>query len=291
MKTPTNIGGNNLAAFLLSATEMIVANLFTVTLKTGTILRYTDWDLPVTIGGTTWLTGPPNLSIGQIDETVGLQVATSNFSVSASPTDLISSTPILQTIARGDWDGAKILIQRLFMNESQVQIGYITRWFGELGKVAKVTRLGGTFTAKSMVARLATKMPLKVIQPACIHSLYDAGCGLNKVSFQASSSAQAGSTINTLKATLAAASGYYELGVVTFTSGLNNGFSYTVKGYVNGTPSIVTFQAPLRYAPAAGNTFLIVPGCDKLQTTCDVKFGNLGNFLGFPFVPSPETAI
>ena len=44
MKTPTNIGGNNLVTWLQSATEIRMADLYTITLKNGIALRYTSWD-------------------------------------------------------------------------------------------------------------------------------------------------------------------------------------------------------------------------------------------------------
>ena len=49
MKTPTNIGGNNLVTWLQSATEIRMADLYTITLKNGTALRYTCWDTNLTL--------------------------------------------------------------------------------------------------------------------------------------------------------------------------------------------------------------------------------------------------
>ena len=57
----------------------------------------------------------------------------------------------------------------------------------------------------------------------------------------------------------------------------------------NGSGIFVLTQ-PLPYAPAAGDNFTVYPGCDKSQRTCQLKFNNLANFAGFPYVPAPETA-
>jgi len=57
----------------------------------------------------------------------------------------------------------------------------------------------------------------------------------------------------------------------------------------SGSGIFVLTQA-LPYAPAAGDTFVVYPGCDKSQRTCRLKFNNLANFGGFPYVPAPETA-
>jgi hypothetical protein len=57
----------------------------------------------------------------------------------------------------------------------------------------------------------------------------------------------------------------------------------------NGSGVFVLTQ-PLPYAPAASDTFTVYPGCDKSQRTCQLKFNNIANFAGFPYVPAPETA-
>ncbi|HWX56665.1 MAG TPA: hypothetical protein VN176_18935 [Verrucomicrobiae bacterium] len=68
MKTPTNLNGNNLATWLQTATELRMADLYTITLKSGTVLRYTTWDSSLTVLGNTFLTGPPNIERTHIEE-------------------------------------------------------------------------------------------------------------------------------------------------------------------------------------------------------------------------------
>jgi len=82
-------------------------------------------------------------------------------------------------------------------------------------------------------------------------------------------------------------SGYFDLGTVTFTSGLNSGVSRTVK---SAAPGVVNFSLPLPYPPATGDMFTIYPGCDKIQSTCGAKFNNLSHFSGCPYIPAAETA-
>jgi hypothetical protein len=57
MKTPTNIGGNNLITFFQNNTEFKKAELYTITLKNGTVLRYTDWQTALTVLGVTFKRG------------------------------------------------------------------------------------------------------------------------------------------------------------------------------------------------------------------------------------------
>lgn len=86
--------------------------------------------------------------------------------------------------------------------------------------------------------------------------------------------------------------GYFTQGVITFTGGANAGLSRSVTGYTNPNGNgIVTIIDALPNVPAPGDRFTIQPGCSKELSTCDLKFNNLINFGGTPFVPVPETSL
>jgi hypothetical protein len=76
MKTPTNIGSNNLITWLGTATEIRMADLYTITLKSGTVIRLTTWDQTLTVLGNTFVTGPPNIERTAVEEKTGLDVST-----------------------------------------------------------------------------------------------------------------------------------------------------------------------------------------------------------------------
>lgn len=86
-----------------------------------------------------------------------------------------------------------------------------------------------------------------------------------------------------------ATNGYFSQGVITFTSGVNSGLSRVVIGYATG--GTVTILVGLPVAPASGDHFTIVPGCDKQQSTCQNKFNNLINIRATPYVPQPEAVL
>lgn len=48
---------------------------------------------------------------------------------------------------------------------------------------------------------------------------------------------------------------------------------------------------PLPYAPAAGDTFDVLPGCDKSLVVCQNTFNNVIHHGGFEFVPAPEQGL
>lgn len=288
MKTPTNIGGNNLITWLQTATEIRMADLYTITLKSGTVLRYTTWDASLTVLGNAFLTGPPSIRRTAIEEKIGMDVSNIEITIEAGLTDLVNGVPIMQAISLGLWDGAAFRIDRLFMDSSGQQIGTTIRFSGFIGEVEEVTRSHAKFAAHSGTDLLSMQLPIIVLQPGCTNTLFDARCALNKASFAENNTVQGGSTVNKLISLSAKADGFYDNGQIVFTSGANNGLVKAVRAYLSQQ---FFFNSPLPFAPSAGDLFTAYPGCDKTQATCTTKFSNLANFEGFPFVPTPETAI
>lgn len=83
-------------------------------------------------------------------------------------------------------------------------------------------------------------------------------------------------------------SGYFDGGLITFTSGLCDGFSQEVKAYV---PGQITLHLPMPYALAAGDTYSMVAGCDKSLATCKDRFDNVVNFRGEPYLPGIDKVL
>ncbi len=83
-------------------------------------------------------------------------------------------------------------------------------------------------------------------------------------------------------------SGYFDGGLITFTSGLCDGFSQEVKAFV---PGQITLHLPMPYALAAGDTYSMVAGCDKSLDTCRDRFNNVVNFRGEPYLPGIDKVL
>lgn len=287
MKTATN----TFIDWLASNTEMVMAELYDVTLADGTQLHYTTFDRSLVVGGTTYLTGPPNFKRGTVEEVLTLsKVGTLTLEIHSNPTDTIDGVPVLQKIVRGDFDKAALTVRRLFMDSSLNQQGTVIRFVGNIGDLDQVSRTVAKFTCKSKVEDLNIQLPRNILQPTCMHTLFDAGCTLSKAAFAVNGTVQGGSTVNKLVTNLTQADSYFDNGQLVFTSGANDGHVVAVKVYLN-SGGTVFFVVPLPATPSAGDTFTIYPGCDKTQATCQAKFANLANFGGFPYVPVPETAI
>lgn len=89
-----------------------------------------------------------------------------------------------------------------------------------------------------------------------------------------------------------ATNGYFAQGVLTFTSGVNTGLSRTIQTYTNnGSNNVCNVIPPFPQAPSVGDSFVATAGCDRRISTCQAKFNNLVHFMGYPFVPVPESAL
>lgn len=294
---------------ILATGQFYYAELYQIDIMGGSTYRFTSADAPVTVGGNTYNTGLIFIR-DQFTQKTGLEVNTINITVAPQVDNpagavTISGVPFLQAVAKNVFDGAKITIYKLFLSSwSDTSPGPVKWFYGEIGEIIS-GRLAATFTVNSIVQQLDIMMPRNVWQTGCTHDLYDAyefsqhgtrtGCTLNEVTFTVSGATSGSPTAGSFATNLTQVDGYFNLGRIKFTSGVNNGVTRVVKSYVNAS-GVVTLSLPFPSAPAAADTFTIVPGCLKTQAACSNNnsavgpaFNNLAHFRGYPYIPNPET--
>lgn len=287
-----------LAAYLASGvTNCTPADLYTITLISGTVLRYSSLDAPVTVNGNTFIVGP-GIERSKIRQSIGISVDTMTLDVVADASVLVGSVPILQAIAAGVFAGAEVLVERLFYDTSMAPRGTVAKFFGRMGS-CQVTRGSARIDVVSHSELLDVMVPSEVYQPGCHNALFDPQCGVLAASFTNTFTVslmvdpkrlQFYSAVTGIPG-VANTTDYYALGVITFTSGLNAGVSRTCRNFDTGAPASFRVISPWPYAPAVGDTFTVTPGCDKQSATCNTKFSNLARFRGQEFIPAPETII
>jgi uncharacterized phage protein (TIGR02218 family) len=275
-------------ALLNSRVPVIFADLYTFALVGGTTLRYTPYDQNLTIGGNTWLAGGPQIKRSLLRQTIGLQVATMDLTIVTDGSHLVNGVPWIPAAQRGAFDGMHVLLERTAMPApGDVSNGKYWKFSGDAGPI-EFDRLVLHATVNSRVEIFNRPVPANRYQTGCMHTLFDAGCTLSKAAFGVNSTAAAGSTATQINCGLAQAAGYFALGTISFTSGVNAGSARSVKSY---TPGAIVLARPLIAAPANGDAFTAFPGCDKTQATCTAKFANLPNFKATPYVPLPEALL
>jgi uncharacterized phage protein (TIGR02218 family) len=296
MKTPSwEPSAGALLAWLMANQQARPVDCWTFTLASGLVLRYTNADRPITVNSTTWALGP-GLARSRIKQSIGVSVDSMSFTLQAGATVLVAGVPILQLLAAGGFANATVALERAFLDDADVCKGLVPVFYGRMGGV-KTTRSGAAGEVRSHAELLDVMIPGDVYQPGCRNTVFDAQCGLAAATFTVAGTTNAASDAtrrvitSTSAAVIAKPTAWGDLGVLTFTSGLNAGQSRTVRTHVlaAGTATI-TAGYPFTFAIASADAFTLRAGCNKVKAgDCTVKFANVARFRGEPFIPSPET--
>lgn len=229
----------------------------------------------------------PIIKRGAIHTVVGVQVDELQLSLFCNANVVVANVPLTQFARQGGFDGARLTVTRNFSKyPGGASCGSLSLFKGRVGPLT----VSGTEVAmhvKSDLELLDVAMPRNVYMAQCQHTLYDTGCSLNPAGLTVTGNTTTGATTTNVSCNLAQADGYFELGVMKFTSGQNNQVQRSIRIYTSGY--LVPVQ-PWPITPAAGDRFTVRPGCDKLLSTCGAKFANSANFRGYPFIPAPETS-
>lgn len=279
MKTTTG----PLLAHMRGNTTFTLTDLYTITLNSGLVLRFADYDIDIVTGGNTYLATGPGFKRGKTRIVIGLEVDTLDVEIYPKISDTVAGLSMLAAAVAGVFDGAYLQLDRAYITGNTTVVGTLNMFSGRFADIDASRGGGIKVRVNSDVAALNISMPRNLYSAACSHALFDAGC---KLARSATNNTVTGATTTTISNTLAQAAGYFDRGYLVFTSGALNGTRRTVKSYSSNS---VTIFNPLPAAPSAGDTFAIYPGCDKAMATCSSKFSNLVNFKGFPFIPQPET--
>jgi len=302
MKTPSYETTPGALESLLATRQFNWCGLYKFILINGGTYYFTTADCPVVFDGNAYLTAAKSGALferkgerGKVKWRIGLEVDTLQFSVIPNGA-LIDGQPFNEAIKKGAFDGAEVTFSHAYWPlqgyvSTILPTGVVTMFAGTVAPV-QAGRSLTTFTVNSWVDRFNQNLPRNIYQAGCINTLYDAGCTLNQASFAVSGAVAVGSLASLIGASsLSQATGYFDLGKITFTSGVNNGISRSIKQHIKGAISTFALMSPFPNTPGVGDTFNVYPGCDKMQTTCANKFSNIANFRGFPFIPQNETGV
>jgi uncharacterized phage protein (TIGR02218 family) len=291
------LGGNNREVWRADLVSVFLRGNATATPD----YVWTTWDRDLTVAGTKYLTYPggPLVRRGSYSQNRFPTIDTLDMVIGGAGF-LVAGKAIGLQAATGYFDGARVRVDHILMpSPGDVSLGPITGFFE--GRVSGVEPQGTDvrMRLKSEVVTLSVKLPRFLIQSQCMNGVYDANCAASlggtaamRATFSVTGAIVTGSptttTFTTSNATIQGkATGFYALGVLTFTSGANVGLKRSVLASTTGTGSIVLAQ-PLPVATAPGDTFTIYPGCDHSRAWCNTTFGNLSQWRGYPHVPSTE---
>ena len=253
-----------------------LATCWKLTRRDGDIMGFTDHDKDITFDSVSYLAAS-GFTASAVQSTSGMAV--DNLDVDG----MLSSDFIKdEDLHAGLYDFAEIEV--FMVNYSDLTQGKLplrTGWMGE------VVFGNGQFTAE--VRGLSQRLSQKIgnsYSPTCRALFGDAKCGKLKNDYKHEAEISAVESRQRFTASsLTQETGYFNYGVVKFTSGENNGLSMEVKDFRH---SIVTLVLPMPYDIAEEDEIEIFAGCDKTFQTCCSKFENASNFRGEPHVPGTD---
>ena len=282
MKTVTR----ELIDLLHGSDEFLMADLFRITLSNGQILRHTNADMPVVWDGQTYEAHKLIIKRGATRVAVGLDVDSNTLEIAAEPDYRLEGLQWSEAALGGALDGARVVIERIFFSDWATPVGAVIIFSGRVSDVSG-SRSAVKVDVKSDIELLNVSSPRNIYQAGCMRTLYDGGCKVNREKFTVNGRVTANSATGTeLACNLTQADGWFNQGVIKFTSGRNAGLSRTVKEHKGGR---LSFALRLPFPPQSGDVFKIYPGCDKRQETCGKKFDNIVHFRGFPYIPAADT--
>lgn len=256
--------------------QLVTADMWTITLVDGTVIRLTSCDQALTVSGNTYqpcgAAGNPMLKRGKVAPELGSQVSEMDITVNAGPSDLLEGQAWLAAINAGKLDYATVRLD-MFISDSwsNTTRGLVYMFIGRVADV-QVDRATATVKVKSPMELLDLYLPRNVEAPGCWHTLYDGGCNAQRSLFTVSGTVSTAPSITQITTNIptSAPDHLFDLGTLTFTSGTLAGIRRTVRSSlsVSGT---INFSFPLPSLPANGDAFTIVPGCDKQQATCGIS--------------------
>lgn len=284
MKTATP----ELEVLLNSTRQFCMADLYTITTVGGEVLRYTSGDFDAKLDGDKYTSRGPLISRGAIRTMVGLEVDTLSITIAtANPADQLNGQPFIAAALDGALDGATVLLQRAFFPTwSAPAAGALVMFSGRVSQISG-SRHELQVSVKSDLELLDVKLPRNIYTPGCALDVYSTPCGANRAAVTVTGSvAGVTSPRSGFTTALGQATGWFDLGTLTFTSGDNAGVSRTVQAFASGAFSFA-LAFPSDIAP--GDAFSVFPACMHTMDDCANKHNNLVHFRGFPFVPAPET--
>lgn len=259
-----------------------LATLWKVTRRDTSVYAFTDHDSEIPFESVTYQ--PTSVyDAGTVKTSAAMNVD------DVSLTGLLAIDAITAAdIEAGLWDGATVEISEV--NYLDLTMGANILRYGQIGEIQ---RNGQQFTCELRgLMQYLQNVICAVVTPHCDADLGDTRCGVDLEALRVSGTVTTGAATRTFTASaMAQAADYFTYGVVTWTSGDNDGLSMEVKQHQTG--GVFSLQLDMPHTIDAGDTFTVVPGCNKTGRggDCQVKFSNLVNFRGFEDVPGQDRVL
>jgi uncharacterized phage protein (TIGR02218 family) len=251
-----------------------------ITRRDAAVFGFTDAAQDLTIGGTLYESA---LGYNATDIKTSEDLAVDNLDLQG----FIDSASITEPdLIAGLWDFAEVEIFETIETATAGNVRPLRR--GRIGEVS----LGRTVFEAELrgMSQAFTQQLCELTSPTCRAQLGDTRCGVDLVPLTVTGTVTSVTNPRVwTDSTRAEAAGYFTFARLTWTSGANAGYSMEIK--THAASGVMTLQLPMPYAVAVGDAYSLIPGCDKLLTTCRDKFSNVDNFRGEPHLPGMDAIL
>lgn len=289
----------------LQADTTCMAFLWTIEMANGKVIRGTEHDLDITLPGGTNSPDSPDKYAGTyyaVSNVTGGDVANNtdlsvdNLEVTGAFPNAPGESPYTEildiTVAEieaGLLDMAPVTV--LICNWQEPSHGYYVVRAGYLGAITRTS--DGKYTTEVRgLSQLLAQTVIRTFSSTCnVVKFGDNRCRFNVAAITISGHANGSSAnLQSFAVDLTQASprpAYsYVGGTLTFTSGLNAGFSREVKLDPNLNGGVISFWEQFPEAITNGDTFTLSPGCDRQSNTCINVYDNYVHWRGYGvFIP------
>lgn len=253
-----------------------LATCWKVTRKDGAVFGFTDFDKDLIVDSVTYQarSGYTRSAIHTI-----ANLAVDNLDIESALDSETLSAPDLRA---GVWDGAEVeifLVNWAALNQGKVIL--------KRGTVGEVELKDTVFRAELRgLTQSLSQQIVELYTPDCRADLGDARCQVDLEALTVTGAVSAVTDRRSFSdASRAEDDGFWNGGLITWTSGANAGRKMEVKSFAAGA---FTLFLPMPGEIAEGDAYSLRPGCDKKFSTCKNRYNNVINFRGEPHVPGND---
>ncbi len=272
-------------AAALQAETLTLAILTRIDRLDGVSLGFADIDRDITFGGLLYEAGAAN-DASAISAKTGTEG--SNLDVEGLLGTLTSDAITDTDLLAGRYDGASV---EIFVVNYEETPAITERIILFSGSVDECEFGSGHYrvTLRSLMQHLSQNIGELTSQTCLVKRFGDERCKKDLTALRHDRTVSAvttplilrfgGDTITT---------GFYNYGVVTFTSGNNAGLEMEIKSHVNeGSEAVLTLQQAFPFLIVPGDSATLTEGCDRTAAVCK-RHQNIINFRGFDKLPGSD---
>jgi uncharacterized phage protein (TIGR02218 family) len=257
-----------------------LATLWRVERKDGQSFGFTDHDVDIVFDdGNGLLTYEAETGYSRTAISLSIGLGVDNIDLRG----FLSSDSITeQELRAGVWDNAQVFISQV--NHQDLSQGQLKLLRGTLGEVS----IGDeSFNVELRSLSQPWQQTItRVYTPNCTADLGDARCKVDLSAFRQTGTVASVVDARTITTTgISGADDFHNYGLLTFTSGPNEGSSLEINNWMLSTETLRTWLG-FPFEPQVGDTIEVIPGCNKTTDHCINKFDNIENYRGFPTVPN-----